>query len=179
MRIRRLGLDELMEYAVKALAARAFSAGELRQKLMMRAERASDVDAAISRLKEHGYLDDKQYAESYAAARLDSRGFGKARVIRDLRQRRVAPKTAEQAVAKAYKGADEVRLIEEFIRRKYRGAAPEEFLKDPKSLASAYRRLIYAGFSTGDVIRVLKRFAADPELLDQFEPPQQDEEQGS
>jgi regulatory protein len=100
-------------------------------------------------------------------------------VIRDLRQRRVAPKTAEQAVAKAYKGADEVRLIEEFIRRKYRGAAPEEFLKDPKRLASAYRRLIYAGFSTGDVIRVLKRFAADPELLDQFEPPQQDEEQGS
>lgn len=176
MRGRRLGLDELMNYAVNALAGRAYSVGELRQKLAARAERASDVDTAVSRLREYGYLDDKRYAESFAAARLDSRGFGKARVIRDLRQRRVAPKTAEQAVAKAYQGADEVQLIEEFIRRKYRNTPPEEFLKDPKSLASAYRRLVYAGFPSGDVIRVLKRFAAEPELLDQLEPPEEEGE---
>jgi len=28
-----------------------------------------------------------------------------------------------------------------------------------------------AGFSSGNVIRALKRFATDPELLDSFEPP--------
>jgi hypothetical protein len=28
-----------------------------------------------------------------------------------------------------------------------------------------------AGFGSGNIIRVLKRFAANPELLDQFEPP--------
>jgi len=178
MRVRRLSLDELMEYALNALAARACSSGELRRKLAARAETAADVDIALSRLKEYGYLDDRRFAESYAAARLESQGFGKGRVVRDLRRRRIAPAEAERAAAKAYRGVDEVALAESFIRRKYRGKAADGFLQDPKDLASAYRRLIHAGFSPGTAIRVLKRFAREPELLDSFEPPPEGEEPG-
>jgi hypothetical protein len=31
-----------------------------------------------------------------------------------------------------------------------------------------------AGFRTGEIVRVLKKFAANPELLDNFEPPEED-----
>ena len=75
---RTFSADELWEYALKRLADRAHSAGELREKLRRKASRAGDVDATLARLKESGYLDDRAYAESYAHARLDDRQFGHA-----------------------------------------------------------------------------------------------------
>ncbi|MCC6861075.1 MAG: regulatory protein RecX [Bryobacterales bacterium] len=176
MRVKRLDAEALYQYAVKALAARSHAAGELRQKLAARAEKPGDADAVIVRLKEYGYLDDKRFAESYAAARLESQGLGKARVVRDLRRRRVAPAVAERAAGKVYRDTSEEQLIEEFLRRKYRNHAPGDFLREPKNLAAAYRRLLYAGFSSGAAIAVLKRFAADPGLLDHFEPPAEEPE---
>jgi tripartite-type tricarboxylate transporter receptor subunit TctC len=57
------------------------------------------VDAVLAKLKDAKYLDDQRFAENYAAARLENEGFGKMRVLRDLRQHRVAPKLAEQVQA--------------------------------------------------------------------------------
>jgi len=42
-------------------------------------------------------------------------------------------------------------------------------LKDQKELASAFRKLRGAGFSTGNSIRVLKKFAAEAEQLEGIE----------
>jgi regulatory protein len=168
---RRLDADELWELALKTLGARACSSGELRQKLAQRAARQQDVDTTLARLKEYRYLDDRRFAESFAAARLENQRIGKNRVAQELRRRRVAPALAQTAVEKTYREVDEIALIEEFVRRKYRSAPREPLFGDDKQLASAYRRLMRAGFSSGNVIRVLKRFAANPDLLDQFEPP--------
>jgi regulatory protein len=166
---RRLDSEALWHYALRALGGRAHSVGELRQKLERRAERAGDVAGVLARLKEHGYLDDKQYAEAVAAWRLDSQGLGKARALSDLRKKRVAPSVAEKAVGKVYADTDEVALIEAFLRRKYRNVALDVFLTEPKNLAAAYRRLRVAGFGSSNSLRVLKRFAREPELLDGLE----------
>jgi regulatory protein len=160
---------ELLNYAVRALGGRAHSTGELREKLRRRAERAEDVEAVLAKLKELGYLDDKRFAESYAAARLENQGLGKMRVLRDLRQRRIAPQLAEQVTEKTYQETDETKLIEEFLKRKYRGKKLGEFLGEEKNLAAAYRRLRYAGFSAGASIRVLKRYARQAEELEGLE----------
>ncbi len=45
----------------------------------------------------------------------------------------------------------------------------EGLFEGEKELASAYRRLLRAGFTPGNSIRVLKRFVANPDLLDAFE----------
>jgi regulatory protein len=174
-----LDANGLWELALKSLTVRACSSGELRQKLLARAARTEDVEATLSRLKASRYLDDRRFAESFAAARLENQRLGKMRVTQDLRRRRVAPALAEASVEKAYAAVDETKLIEEFIRRKYRDAAREGLFRDQKDLASAYRRLMRAGFGSGNVIRALKRFAADPELLDSFEPPVENEEEDS
>src|SRR5215472_1924928 len=99
-KVRRLEAEALWTYALKALGGRAHSAGELGDKLRRRAERESDVDAVLARLKDHGYLDDNRFAENFASARLSNERLGKTRVERDLRRRRVAPALAERAVKK-------------------------------------------------------------------------------
>jgi regulatory protein len=176
-RARQLDAASLWEYALKVLGGRAYSTGELREKLRRRAEQAEDVDVVLVRLKEIGYLDDKRYAESYAASRLSGEKFGRGRVIHDLRQHRVAPPLAESTVEKVYRDVDEVALIEEWIRRKYRTAEREGLFGDQKDLGKAYRRLVHAGFRSGEILKVLKRFAKNPDLLDGFEPPEEDAEE--
>jgi regulatory protein len=172
----RLNADALWEYAVKALAMRAHSTGELRRKLSLRAERKEDIEPTISRLRDYGYLSDKRFAESYAAARLDTQGLGKGRVLRDLRQRQVSSGVAESAVKQIYGAVDEQELLDAFIKRKIRTKEPlPEAMSDPKQLASAYRKLVRAGFSSGAVIGALKRIAKSQELLDNFEPPAESE----
>ena len=164
-----LDREKLLNVALRALGGRAHSSGELREKLRRRAQSAEDVDAVLAKLKEAGYLDDRRFAEAYAAARLQDQGLGKMRVLRDLRQRRVAPKLAEQVTEQTYDKTNETDLIEDFLRRKYRGKQLGAFFSEEKNLAAAFRRLRYAGFAAGTSIRVLKRYANQPEVLDSLE----------
>jgi regulatory protein len=170
---RQMERPALWEYALKVLGGRAHSSGEMRQKLARRALHPEDVDDVLSRLKEHGYLNDQRFAETFAAARLENQRLGRTRVISDLRQRRVAPGLAEGSVRKVYQDVNETALIEEWIRKKYRLASRDALFQEDKDLASAFRRLLRAGFRSGDILPVLKRFAKDPGLLDSFEPPEE------
>ena len=164
--VKKLNEEALWTFALKSLGQRAQTLGELRTKLRLRAEESVDVEATLSKLKEYGMLDDRRFAETFATSRIENQGFGKARVLRDLRQRRVAPALAEKTIENVFSGRDEIALIEEYIRRKYRSAPRQNLFQEDKDLASAFRRLRLAGFSSGNVIRVLKRFARDPDLLD-------------
>jgi regulatory protein len=161
-----LDQNGLMTFAAQALSARPLTISELREKLKRRAAEPSDIDGVLARLKEAGYLNDQRFAESYANWRRDDGSFGKTRVLRDLMARRVAPAVAKQAAEAAYQGADEVAMIEAFLARKYRGKDLGALLKEQKHLASAYRKLRTSGFSTGNSIRVLKRYAEQAELLE-------------
>jgi regulatory protein len=166
---RLLDLSELWEYALKSAGARAQSTGEMRTKLRQRAQRLEDVDATIEKLKEYGFLDDKRYAENFASARLENNGFGRQRALRDLAQRRIAPSVAEEAVEQIYTGQNETALIEAFVRRRYRNAEREKLFQQDKDLASAFRRLRVAGFQPGNIVKVLKQFAANPDKLDEVD----------
>jgi len=174
---KRLDAGALWEYAVKVLAGRAHSSGELRDKLRRKAELAADVDPTIARLKEFGYLNDRKFAESFATARLENEGLGKTRVLADLSRRRVAPAVAQQTVGRVYEDVNEEALAEDFVRRKFRRTPRENLFQEEKDLASAYRKLLRAGFRSATIVAVLKKFARDPDLLDTFEPPEEPAEE--
>lgn len=173
---RLLNEAELLDFALKTLGGRAVSAGELRDKLRLRAERKGDVDVILAKVREYGYLNDKQFAETYAARRKENEGFGRARVMRDLRARRVSSAVAEKAVDAAFAGADEVAMIEQFLARKYRRTPVGEVVADPKGLASVYRKLRLAGFSSGPALQVLKRHSRDAQALDSLESAEEPED---
>lgn len=158
-----------MNYAARALSVRAYSISELKTRLKKRAARAEDVDEVLDRLKRAGVVNDSRLANSYAEWRRDNQGTGKHRVMRDLMNRKVAPAVARQAVDAAYEGTDETAMIQAFLERKYRGKDLGVLMQDQKHLASAFRRLRGAGFSTGNSIRVLKKYAAEAEQLEDLE----------
>ena len=76
---------------------------------------------------------------------------------------------AKEAVDAAFEGVDEISMIEAFLKRKYRGKNLGTLLHEQKELASAFRKLRGAGFSTGNSIRVLKGYAAEAEQLENIE----------
>jgi regulatory protein len=163
-----LDSEALLDYAGRLLAAKAHSVSELRARLKRRAARPQDLAPVLARLRESGFLDDRRFAESFATWRRENQGLGKGRVLRDLLARRVAPAVAQQAADAAYRGADEVAMIEDFLQRKYRGKDLASLLADEKHLASVFRRLRGAGFSAGNSIRVLKRYAAEADRLEEM-----------
>jgi regulatory protein len=163
---KKLDAEGLMILAGRTLARRAQSLNELRARLRQRAEKPEDVAEVISRLKQAGLLDDRQFADSFARWRKENQGFGKARVMRDLMARRVAPAVARQAAEATYADADEVELIENFLKRKYRGKDLAGLLAEENKLAAVYRRLRTAGFSASNSLRVLNRYNRRAEELE-------------
>jgi regulatory protein len=138
----------------------------LKAKLRTRAAQPSDVDRVTVRLEGHGYLDDRRFAESYAAARVENDGFGRIRVLQDLRIHRVSGPTADQAVERALGNKSEAELIDTFIERRMASAFAAGPIADDRKLAAAYRKLRRAGFSSGAILSALKGRAVHPELID-------------
>lgn len=158
-RPKKLNREELWNFALSALGQRAQSASEIRQKLLRRAASPDDVPATMAKLREYGLADDRRFSDGYATLRLQNRGFGRGRVLQDLKSKRVPDQIASAAVESAYAGTDERELIQNFLARKYRGKNLGQMLKDPKHLASVFRRLRTAGFGTSTVLTVLRGYS--------------------
>ncbi|HVW85874.1 MAG TPA: regulatory protein RecX [Bryobacteraceae bacterium] len=173
--MRKLASEELYNYAVRYLSQRSASSEELKGKLRPRAATPADVDAAIARLKDVGYLDDRKFAESFASGRVENLGFGRMRVLTDLRARRVSGKLAEKAVERAFEGKAEAELIDAFIERRLPSLRNRERIEGDRELARAYRRLRRAGFTSGAVLAALRRLAAHPESIE--DPGDEDEQE--
>ena len=152
----RLDADGLYAKAVAALARRSRSAAEVRKLLLPRAATPEALDDALSRLRDHGYLDDRRFAESYARFQLDTQKHGRQRVTRDLRARGVSDALLTPAVRTAYAGQDDERLIRAFIAKK-RLKRPENI----RQAATLYRRLLVAGFSAPAVQQGLRKWKVD------------------
>ena len=143
----------LYEIAVRALARRARSTGELRALLQRRKADVQDIDTVLARLHEHGYLDDARFARSFVAGRIDNERHGSRRVRRDLAARRVHPELVQQAVRAGYEGVEERKLLRDYLRRKLRLTRPPE---KPSAVASLYRRLLHAGFASDTIVKELR-----------------------
>ena len=170
--------DSLYEYAVGALARRMRTVAELKR-LLRQKKIAGDpeivIDQIIERLKDQKYLNDTQYATHYSSLRRDSK-FGKQRVITDLKSRGVHADIIAKTVSATYEGTNEEELARDFIRKKRIHpparphsddlAARKQF---DKETARIFRTLVRAGFRTGTIIKVLKNFGAEDEMLAQFE----------
>lgn len=145
--------DSLYQVAVKALARRARSIGEMRALLGRKKAAKQDIEAVLRRLKENGYLDDARFARSFITSRLENDRVGPRRVRHDLAARRVHPELAQKAIRAAYEEVDERALLRDYLRRKVRLTKPPE---KPSAVASLYRRLLRAGFASDTIVRELQ-----------------------
>jgi len=111
--------DKLFQKALKMLAARPRSEGQLRDRLnaVPGVDRAT-VDDCIARLKEMGFLDDRRFAESYALNRSGSKPMGRSRVARELAVKKVARSTIDEALDSVLDPAEEEKLIDRAIEKR-------------------------------------------------------------
>jgi regulatory protein len=163
---KKLAREELFQYAASLLAARSLSTAEVRTRLVRKAADPVDVGQVLARLRDYKFLDDSRFAEGYASARRDSGSFGQARVLRDLRQRRVPGPVAESAVDAAFEDFDERGAVDAWLRRKFRNTDLRQYLQEPKHLSSVFRKLRYAGFSSSASIAALKSYASRADELE-------------
>lgn len=139
--------DDLHAAALRALMRRAYSIHEMREYLERRAGNEGDVNPVIARLREQNYLNDERYALDFARQHAQSRRQGRFRIMRELRARGVPDRHIESATASIFAETDEAALLRARLERLF-ARRP----LDQRTVASAYRSLLRAGFSA-DLIR--------------------------
>jgi regulatory protein len=147
--------QELYASALGALMRRAHSIHEMRKYLERRADDKEIISSVIARLRELRYLDDARYAADYARQRAQTRRQGPFRITRELRGRGVCNRHIEAALDAVFSETDEAALVRARLTRSltHLGGA-----LDPHKIASIYRSLLRAGFSS-DTIRTELRLA--------------------
>ena len=138
-----------LEQGIVCLSARMHSAGELAEKLQRKGYEEAEINEALSRLRDYGYLDDQRYADALSRS-LQRRGYGPGRVSAELSRRRVSREDKSYAMEEM---ADSMDVLRGFLARKFPEGIPEE--KREKTFAALVRR----GFSSRDVRRAMEEAA--------------------
>jgi regulatory protein len=159
-----LDANGLYDFAVRALGRKMRSEAELRRLMKPRVEPGERGDAALAaaltRLRQHGYLNDAAFAETYARLRQQNEKLGQRRVRQDLRQKGVASGLIADTLEARYADTSEEALAREHLDRK-RIRKPE----NEKETARVMRRLVAAGFSTGVIYKILRQWDVPDEAL--------------
>ncbi|WP_052492341.1 regulatory protein RecX [Leucobacter komagatae] len=98
------------ETAVKLLARRALSSGELQRALIAAGHPEIDAEEAVARCEESLYLDDDDLATTVATKLRESKGESKARIRQKLRERHL-PDTAIEAALDGLDDEAELELL--------------------------------------------------------------------
>jgi regulatory protein len=146
--------ERTMQRAVKLLAAKPRSVGELRERLLEK-EWASEeiVDGVLGKLREYGYLDDERYAFGYASFQVRQKPVGKQRLQRALKLKKVDKETADEALRLVFEETPEDVLIDRAIDKRVRLRGRPETRAETKSL---FDHLLRQGFSYELVIRKVR-----------------------
>jgi regulatory protein len=146
--------SEAFTVALTLLSARELSEAQLRTRLKRRQIDDDDIDAAVSRLKADGTLNDRRVA--LALARMESaiKHRGRSRVIQKIRQAGINSDTAEQAVQAVFEEVDENALLDRALERRLRGKTPKEL--DEKGRARVVRGLVAQGFRLEAILKKMK-----------------------
>ena len=145
---------QLHDAAIKILMRRAHSISEMKKALARRCADEKLVKSIVERLKRENLLDDTRYAKQFVRHRTEYRKQGEYRIARDLRARGVPDRHIEAALKESAANSDPAALVRQRIARKLRLFRGEI---DQNKIASLYRSLLGAGFSSDLIRRELYR----------------------
>jgi len=138
--------------ATALLAARPHFASELRRKLATRGYESDEIEEALGRLTELGYLDDEALASTEARRLRDRKGLSRAGVVAELARKGVGRGAAAGAVAGVSPG-DELETA--------RAAAERWLAGGRRDGAALARHLARKGHAGHVIFRVLKDLKVD------------------
>ncbi|HEX6280507.1 MAG TPA: regulatory protein RecX [Pyrinomonadaceae bacterium] len=139
--------ERTMNRAVKLLAARPRSIGELRERLLEKNwTNAAIVDRVIEKLEEYKYLDDPQFAADLAVSKLRQRPQGKRKLLQAMSQKKLSKEDVDAAITAAFEKMPETDLIDRAIEKRLRLKGKPETLEEKKKF---FDHLLRQGFDYG------------------------------
>ncbi len=160
--------DSLYDYAVKMLGQQMRTVAELKRLMRRRVEPGEAGEAimaaVVMRLTERKYLNDAGYAQDFARLRQENASHGKRRVQQDLMRKGVQAEVIGKTLDAAYENIDEEELARRHLERK-RVKKPQ----NEKETARVMRLLMRAGFSSGVIFRILKKWDVEVVALDDLD----------
>jgi regulatory protein len=145
--------DSTYVAALKMLGRRELSEVQIRQRLARRGHEPEDIDAAVTRLKADGSLDDARVAGAIARTETSIRRRGRLRVKRQIQAAGIDAETAARALDQVFDEIDpDVLLHAALARRLHDGAA----ITDDRQFQRLFRYLLGQGFEADKVVAVLR-----------------------
>jgi regulatory protein len=112
------------------------------------------IEKVVRDLKEHGYIDDSKFAETWIISRSERRLHGSFRLLHDLRVKGVEEQIAKTAVQRFLPREKELDIARKAAQRKTRSMK----LSGIRAMASLQRHLKSRGFQSEIVRTVLSDF---------------------
>jgi regulatory protein len=148
-----------MERAVRLLAARPRSRGELRNRLLEKQWTNADiVESVLQKLEEHKFLDDRQFAQDLAASKLRQKPQGKRKLRQTLTSKQLDNEIVQNALEEIYEKTPEADLVATAIEKRIRLKGFPQNRDETKKL---FDYLIRQGFSHSLVGEKLREIARD------------------
>ena len=153
--------DRTMNRAVKLLAAKPRSIGELRERLLEKNWTNDEiVSSVLEKLKEYGYLDDAKFATDLALSKLRQKPQGKRRLQQAMLQKKLDRETLDAAIETAFAKLPEDELIDLAIQKRLRLKGKPDTREETKKF---YDHLLRQGFSFDLIRQKMSQVAKLPE----------------
>lgn len=135
-------LDKAYSRSIDLLARRARSEWELRQYLVRKEYEADVVEQTLTRLSASGYVNDKQFAESWVNTRHLLKATSKRRLQQELRQKHISSETIDEVLEEDE--TDERQVLRDLVAKKRQQTKYQDDLKLMQYLSRQ-------GFDYGDI----------------------------
>jgi regulatory protein len=146
--------------AVNLLTYRPRSIEELRTRLLEKVWTNEEiVDGVIEKLKEYNYLNDEQFATSFAASKIRQKAVGRRRLRQDLRRKKLDNETIAKAIENAFEEIPEEEVIDRAVAKRLRIKGIPETQNEKKNF---FAYLMRQGFEY-DLIRTKMDELPEPE----------------
>ena len=140
-----------MRLALRYLGYRSRSEAEVRYYLRRLGCAPTLIDPTIDRLRSLNYLNDENFARSWALGRAHGRSYGPRRIEQELRSKGVGQPAIRQAVHEAFDEIDETSRAKRLLERHFKGKDLNQ-----KTLRRAVAFLLRRGYSSKVIFNLLR-----------------------
>lgn len=154
--------EKTMQRAIKLLAAKSRSIGEMRERLLEKKYASEEVvESVIEKLKDYDFLNDERFAVGYVTYKVRQQPIGRRRLQRALELKKVDREVADEAIRTVLEQMPEEELIDRALSKRVRLRGRP---KTPAQTKSLIDHLLRQGFGYELVIQKVRgASAADPD----------------
>lgn len=148
--------EEALQRALRYLSYRPRSETQVRSYLRQCGCAAAAIERSVERLRQLNYLNDGNFARSWAAAKVAG-GYGPKRIEQELKVKGVGPAIIRAVVTEAFGEGEEAHHARRLLEKRYHKLE----LDDDKTLRRAVAFLQRRGYSSKVIYEILKYSVED------------------